>query len=100
MNKNLMRQAQQLQARLAKVQEELESETVEATSGGGVVKVVINGKLKVLSVKISPEAVKAEEVDLLEDLVMAAVNEAVDKAQEMASRRLSAVAGGLKFPGM
>ena len=98
MNKNLIRQAQQLQARMAKVQEELESETVEASAGGGAVKVVITGKLKIQSVEIAPEA--AEDVDMLQDLVMAAINEAVDKAQDMAQSRLSAITGGMKIPGL
>ena len=98
MNKNLIRQAQQLQARMSKVQEEMESETVEASAGGGAVKVVITGKLKIQSVEIAPEA--AEDVDMLQDLVMAAINEAVDKAQEMTQSRLSAITGGMKIPGL
>ena len=98
MNKNLMRQAQQLQSRMAKVQEELDSATVEASSGGGVVKVIITGKLKVQSIEIDPEAV--EDVDLLQDMVMAAINEAIDKAQDMAQTRLSAITGGIKIPGL
>ena len=100
MNKNFLRQAQQLQAKMARVQEELETETVEATSGGGVVTVVITGKQRVESIKISPEAVNAEEVDMLEDLVLVAINEAMEKSQELATRRLSAITGGLKIPGL
>ena len=100
MNKNMLRQAQQLQARLAKAQEELESAEVEASAGGGAVKVVITGKLKIQSVEISPDAVNPEDVEMLQDLVMAATNEALDKAQELAQSRLSAITGGMKIPGL
>ncbi len=100
MNKNLMRQAQQLQNRLAKMQEELETATVEATSGGGVVKAVITGKLKLQSLEISPEVVDPEEVEMLQDLVTAAVNEGLEKAQDLASKQMSAITGGIKIPGL
>jgi DNA-binding YbaB/EbfC family protein len=100
MNKNMLRQAQQLQTRLAKAQEELESAEVEGTAGGGVVKVVVTGKMKVQSVEISPEAVSPEDVEMLQDLVMAATNEALDKAQEMAQTSLGAITGGMKIPGL
>ncbi len=100
MNKNMLRQAQQLQARLAKAQEELESAVVEATVGGGAVKVVITGRLKIQSIEIAPEVVNSEDVEMLQDLVMAATNEAVDKAQKMAESSLSAITGGMKIPGL
>ena len=100
MNRALMRQAQQLQAKLEKAQEELERTTVEATSGGEAVRVVITGSQKVESVKISPEVVDPAEVEMLEDLVLTAVNEALRKSQEMASSRLGKVTGGLKIPGL
>jgi DNA-binding YbaB/EbfC family protein len=100
MNKNMLRQAQQLQVRLAKAQEELENAVVEATAGGGAVKVVITGRLKIQSIEISPEVVSAEDVEMLQDLVMAATNEAVDKAQKMAESSLSAITGGMKIPGL
>ena len=100
MNKNILRQAQQLQQRLAKVQEDLEQETVEASVGGGAVTVVVTGKQKLQSVKIDPSAVDPQDVAMLEDLVQAAVNEAMDKAQEMAASRLNAVTGGMKIPGI
>jgi DNA-binding YbaB/EbfC family protein len=100
MDKSILRQAQQLQAKLAKAQEELSNITVEATSGGGAVKVVIDGHQKVHSVEISPEAVTAEDVELLQDLVMTAVNEAVAKSQELVSKRLSSLTGGLNIPGL
>jgi len=95
-----MRQAQQLQAKLEKAQEELEQTTVEASSGGGAVTLVITGGMKVESVKISPEVVDAAEVEMLEDLVLTAVNEAIRKSQEMASSRLGKITGGLKIPGL
>jgi DNA-binding YbaB/EbfC family protein len=100
MNRGLMRQAQQLQAKLEKAQEELERTTVEASSGGGAITVVITGGMKVESVKISPEVVDAAEVEMLEDLVLTAVNEAIRKSQEMASSQLGKITGGLKIPGL
>jgi len=100
MDKSILRQAQQLQAKLAKAQEELGNITVEASSGGGAVKVVIDGHQKIHSVEISPEVVNTEDVDLLQDLVMAAVNEAVTKSQELANKHLSSLTGGLKIPGL
>jgi len=95
-----MRQAQELQARLAKVQEELAQATVEATSGGGAVKVIVNGQQEVQSVKISPEAINPDDVELLEDLVLAAINEAMTKSKELAAERLGKITGGLKIPGL
>ncbi len=100
MNKNLIRQAQELQQRLAKAQEALESEMVEGSAGGGAVKVVVNGKQKAQSVKIEPDAVDPQDVAILEDLVLAAVNDAMDKAQDMAAQRMSAITGGMKIPGL
>ena len=100
MNKNILRQAQQMQQRLAKAQEELEQETVEASAGGGAVTVVASGKQKVHSVTIDPAAVDPQDVGMLEDLVLAAVNEAMDKAQELAAKRLGAITGGLSIPGL
>jgi DNA-binding YbaB/EbfC family protein len=100
MDKSILRQAQQLQAKLAKAQEELGSITVEATTGGGAVKVVIDGHQKVHSVQISPEAVQAGDVELLQDLVMTAVNEAITKSQELVSKRLGSLTGGLNIPGL
>lgn len=100
MDKSLLRQAQQLQAKLAKAQQELGNITVEASSGGGVVKVVIDGHQKVRSVEISPEVINAEDAELLQDLVMAAVNEAIAKSQELANKHLSSLTGGLNIPGL
>jgi len=99
-NKDLLRQAQQMQAKLVKAQEELGKATVEASAGGGVVKVVVNGHQQLLSIKISPEAVDPEDVEMLEDLVLAAVNEGMDKARELASNQLGAITGGLGIPGL
>ena len=105
MNKKFMRQAQQLQKQVTKMQEdlanaqkELETEEVEASSGGGVVTVVITGKLKIKSINIEPEA--TEEIEMLQDLVTAAVNEAIETAQKMAESRLSSITGGMNIPGL
>ena len=100
MNRDMLRQAQQLQARMAKIQEELGNETVEATAGGGAVTIVMNGHQVVQSVKIQPDAVDPEDVSMLEDLVMAASNEALEKARTLAAQRLGALTGGFKLPGM
>ena len=100
MNKFIMRQAQELQAKLAKAQQELAQATVEASSGGGAVKVTINGQQEVQSVKISPEAINPDDAELLEDLVLAAVNEAMTKSKELAAERLGKITGGLKIPGL
>lgn len=100
MNKKMMRQAQQLQQQMVKLQEELETATVEATSGGGVVSVVVSGKMRVESLSIDPEVVSGEDVDMLQDLVQAAINEGLEKAQEMASNRMSSLTGGMSLPGL
>ncbi len=95
-NMNLIRQ---MQARMAKIQEELNNETVQA-SAGGAVKVVMNGHQVVQSIKIDPSAVDPEDVEMLEDLIVAAVNEAVTKSKELAAKRLGALTGGMKIPGL
>ena len=100
MNKFMMRQAQELQAKLVKAQEELAELTVEGSSGGGAVKVTVTGQQKILSVKISPEAINPDDAELLEDLVLTAISEAMTKSQELAAERLSKVTGGLKIPGL
>ncbi len=100
MNRVLMRQARQLQQKLEKAQQELEKATVEASSGGGAVTVVITGNQQVQSVKISPEVIDADDVGILEDLVLTAVNEALRKSQELAANRLGDITGGLKIPGL
>ena len=100
MNRRMIRQAQQLQKKMAELQEELETATVEATAGGGVVTVVVTGKLTIESIEIDPEVVSPEDVDLLQDLVMAAVNEGLVNAQEMVSSRMGQLTGGLNIPGL
>ncbi|HJX69592.1 MAG TPA: YbaB/EbfC family nucleoid-associated protein [Dehalococcoidia bacterium] len=100
MNKSFMRQAKELQAKLAKAQEELGNATLEVSTGGGAVTIVINGQQKVQSVKISPEAVDPQDIGLLEDLILTAMNEAIKKSQELAQSRLGELTGGLKIPGL
>ena len=100
MNRRMMRQAQQLQKRMTELQTELESATVEATAGGGVVSVVVTGKMTIESITIDPDVVSADDVDILEDLVTAAVNEGLAKAQEMANSKMSELTGGLNIPGL
>ncbi len=91
---------QQLQAKMLKMQEELGKETVEATAGGGAVTVTMTGQLKLKSVKIDPEVVDPDDVEMLQDLITAAVNDAIAKSQELQAKRLSALTGGLKIPGL
>ena len=100
MNKFMMQQAQKLQAQLLKAQEELAILIVEGSSGGGAVKVIMNGQQQVQSVKISPEVVNPQEVEMLEDLVLSAVTDASAKAQEAASKKMGGLTGGLKIPGL
>ncbi|MBN1193508.1 MAG: YbaB/EbfC family nucleoid-associated protein [Coriobacteriia bacterium] len=96
---SVMKQAQRMQAEMARVQEELKDERVEASVGGGSVKVTMTGELQVESVTIDASVVDAEDVSLLEDMVAAAVNEALRQAQDLAARKMSAVTGGLGLPG-
>jgi nucleoid-associated protein EbfC len=99
----MMRQVQQMQAEMEKAQESLKHETVEASAGGGMVTVKVSGELEVLELRIDPEAVDPEDVELLQDMVQAAVNEAVRSAQELAAQKMGAVTGGLGglgLPGM
>ena len=96
----MMRQLQQVQADMAKAQEELKSETVEASAGGGMVTVTISGDLELREVKINPEAVDPEDVELLQDMVIAATNEAIRAAQELAARKMGAATGGLGGLGL
>lgn len=102
-NKNMnsvLKQAQKMQEEMERVQTELEEKNVEATSGGGAVEVVMNGKKELVSVKIKPEAVDPEDVETLEDLIMVAVNDAVKKANELMEEGMSAVTGGINIPGL
>ncbi len=100
MNKKMMRQAQELQKNMMKLQEELESATVESSVGGGVVTAVVSGKMRLESLTIEPEAVTPDDVEMLQDLVLAAVNDGMEKAQDMVSSRMNSLTGGLKIPGL
>jgi DNA-binding YbaB/EbfC family protein len=98
---NLMKQAQKMQKDMAKVQEELENKTVDVTVGGGAVAVVATGKKEIQEITIKPEVVDPEDVEMLQDLILAAVNEALRKAEEMAAEEMNKVTGGLgNLPGM
>ncbi len=93
-------QLQKLQEEFAKTQQRLGDENVEVTVGGGMVKVVMNGNQKLLSVAISPEAVDPEDVEMLQDMILAAVNEAIERSQGLAADKMSALTGGLQLPGL
>jgi len=97
---NMMKQAQKLQSKIFKLQEELADRTVETTVGGGMVKTVANGKQELLSIKIEPEVVDPNDVQMLEDLIVAAVNDVLKKAQEMVSEEMTKLTGGFKIPGI
>ncbi len=97
---NLLKQAQEMQARITKVQEELAQKTVEGSAGGGMVQVTVNGQLNVNTVKIDPTVINAEEKEMLEDLILAAVNDGMRKARDLASNEMSKITGGFKIPGM
>lgn len=97
---NLMKQAQQLQKRMLEIQEELANRTVEATVGGGMVTAVVNGQQELVSIKISPDVVDPDDVEILEDLIVAAANEARNEAQELMNQEMGKLTGGLKIPGL
>src|SRR5580765_7000324 len=99
-NKDMMRQMQQMQQRLLKVQEELGNESVVGSAGGGAVSVTMTGHQKVLAVAIDPGVVDAEDVEMLQDLMVAAFNDAQSKSQALAESRMGALTGGLKIPGL
>lgn len=96
----MMKQVQQAQAKMAELQDQLREETVEASAGGGTVRVVMSGDLQVRSVEIDPEAVDPDDVELLQDMVTAAVNEALRAAQELANSKMGAITGGMNIPGL
>ena len=96
----MMKQAQKLQSKMVKLQDEMADKTAEATAGGGMVKVVANGKQQVLSIQIEQEVVDPEDVEMLQDLVLAAVNDALVKSQEMVSEEMGKLTGGLNIPGL
>ena len=96
----MMKQVQKMQADMARIQEELEQKTVEATTGGGMVSVTANGHADILKISIDPSAVDPDDVEMLEDMVLAAVNEAMRKAKELSEDEMKKVTGGLQMPGM
>jgi len=96
----LMKQAQQMQAKITTLQKELETREIEASSGGGMVKVKVNGKQEILEITINPECVDPSDVDMLQDLVKTAVNQAVSESNEMVDSAMSKVTGGLNIPGL
>ena len=100
MNRNMLRQAQAMQKKIQDMQQEIAEAKSEASVGGGVVKVVVVGGSHVESIAIDPEVVDPEDVEMLEDLVMAAVNEAMENAQEVAAKKMQAITGGLNIPGL
>jgi DNA-binding YbaB/EbfC family protein len=97
---NLVRQAQQLQAKMLKVQEEMATRTAEASAGGGMVTAVANGKQELLSIKVEKEVINPEDVEMLQDLIVAAVNAALKKAQEMVAEEMKKLTGGINIPGL
>lgn len=96
----LMKQVQKMQEEMLKLQEELKQRTVEATAGGGAVKAVANGKKELVEIKIEKDVVDPEDVEMLQDLILAAVNEALNKAEEMVSTEMGKLTGGLNIPGL
>jgi len=97
---NLMKQAQQFQAKMAKLQEELGERTVEASSGGGMVTAVANGKQEILSIRVDPEVIDPEDVEMLQDLILAAVNDALNKAKNMVNEEMGQLTRGLNLPNI
>lgn len=97
---DIVKQAQELQERLSKVQEETASRTVDASAGGGMVKVTVNGRLEVVRLQIEPQVLTGGDVEMIQDLVAAAVNEGIRAAQRMMADEMSKLTGGLKIPGL
>jgi nucleoid-associated protein EbfC len=97
---NLLKQAQEMQARMSKIQEELGQKTVEGSAGGGMVQVTVNGQFNICAMRIDPTVISVEEKEMLEDLVLSAVNDGMRKAREMVSAEMSKITGGLKIPGL
>ena len=97
---NIMKQAKKMQERMVELQEELATKSVEATAGGGMVSVRVNGKFEILSLKIEKEVVNPDDVEMLQDLIVAAVNEGIRKAQEMAASEMGKITGGMQIPGL
>ena len=97
---NLMKQAQMMQKKMEQMQQELEGQEVEASAGGGMVTARVNGKQKLLSLNIEPDVVDADDVEMLQDLIVAAVNEAIKKSQEMMQAEMGKLTGGMNIPGL
>lgn len=97
---NMMKQAQKMQQEMMRIQHELEEKTVEATAGGEAVKVVVSGKKQLVSIEIKPEVVDPEDVEMLQDLILVAVNDALSKVDEMTSKEMGRLTGGLNLPGL
>jgi nucleoid-associated protein EbfC len=97
---NPMQQVKALQDKMARIQEELSDKTLEATSGGGMVSVVVNGRQEIVSLTIDPQVVDPQDVDMLQDLIVAAVNDGLRRSQEMAASEMAKLAGGLNIPGL
>lgn len=97
---NMMKQVQKMQEKMAQLQEELESAEVEGSSGGGMVKVVANGKGEIRSIVIDPEVVDKDEIEMLQDLIVAAINQVKQKSQELQAEQMSGLTGGLNIPGL
>ncbi len=97
---NPMQQVKALQEKMERVQAELSAKTVEASAGGGMVSVVVNGRQEVLSIKIEPQVVDPQDIDMLQDLIVAAVNDGIRRSQEMAAAEVGKIAGGLNIPGL
>jgi len=97
---SMMKQAQKMQARMGEMQEQLKEETVDASAGGGVVRVVLSGDIRVKEIHIDPAAVDPDDVELLQDMVAAAMNEAIRAAQELSAARMAEITGGMNIPGM
>jgi DNA-binding YbaB/EbfC family protein len=95
-----MKQAKKMQEQIGQLQQELEMKTIEAQAGGGMVRVVVNGKFNIVSIKIEKDVVNPEDIEMLQDLIAAAVNEGIRKAQAMASEEMAKITGGLAIPGM
>lgn len=96
----MLKQAQRIQAQLARIQEEMAQKTIEASSGGGMVSVVVNGKQEVISIKVEREVANPDDIEMLQDLILAAVNEGIRKSQEMVSEEMRKLTGGLNIPGL
>lgn len=97
---NLVKQAQQMQQRMLKLQEEIAQRTLESSVGGGMVTVTVNGKSELLRIKIEPQVIDPNDPEMLEDLILAGVNEAIRKSQEMFTEEMSKLTGGMKIPGL